>query len=80
MDSPDLYFQVRSGQKDVRDVSFKELTSEKTLDDVLEGKKVLYGPYTMMFKSLSDRYTKKKKCGFFSKQTILYTLDVDAIQ
>lgn len=78
VDSPELFFQIRSNQKRILKLPRKELLSEKTLDDVLDGKKILYGPYTMTPEVLSDRFKNKKMCGFYQSRPH-YTLMVSML-
>lgn len=66
--SPSLISQISSGRKIIQELSRKEVAFDETLDGVLDGKKLIYGPATMMPKVLSNRFKRKKRCGFYQSR------------
>lgn len=78
-DSFDLFDQIRLNEKRILDLPRNELISVVSLDAVLEGKRIIYGAFTMMPQALSERFSKsERKCGFFQSKPH-YTLMVSML-
>lgn len=68
-DFPFLAFQINSNFKLIKDLPKKELNSVESLNDVLDGNRIVFQQTVMISQTLSNRVKNKKRCGFFVGKT-----------
>lgn len=68
-DFPVLESKMSSKAVKIKDLSKNELNSKESLDDVLDGKRVVFEQTPIILQTLSNRFESKDRCGFYVSST-----------